>query len=92
MYLEYCSKNCKGYQETGRCISDRNCKSCQDYIDEKNKQYERENSLGMLVHLTKHRDMVADLINVYGENITLKDLFSKIIEEKKEYWNNFLNT
>ena len=34
----YCQENCKGFQETGRCFCDGECKAKKEYIEHKDKQ------------------------------------------------------
>lgn len=47
---------------------------------------EKEEALAQVVWLSKNIGTVADLMTHFGENITLIDLFNKLVSEKQEYW------
>ena len=38
----YCQENCKGYQETGKCFADGECKAKKEYIEQKHNEWSEE--------------------------------------------------
>ena len=52
--------------------------------DNKQNPVEKMEAVAMYSLLGKDRDMVIDLMNKYGEDITLSDLFNQICEDRNK--------